>query len=99
MAVAVEHQAALMLGGLGWHEPHVGPGDCLTNRLSASAASFLCRFDIGLHVRRRHQPHRMTKCLQLARPMVRSGASPDADEAWRQLLEERQDVTSLQLTT
>jgi hypothetical protein len=41
----------------------------------------------------------MTKCLQLARPMVRSGASPDADEAWRQLLEERQDVTSLQLTT
>ena len=31
----------------------------------------LLTFDIGLHVGRRHQPHGVTKCLQLARPMVR----------------------------
>src|SRR5436190_22839515 len=26
MAGAMEHQAALLLGRLGWHKPHVGPG-------------------------------------------------------------------------
>jgi hypothetical protein len=39
----------------------------------------------------------MAKCLQLARPMVRRGASLDANQAWRQLLKERQDVATLQL--
>jgi hypothetical protein len=27
--------------------------------------------DVGLHVGRRHQPHRMPQCLQLTGPMVR----------------------------
>jgi hypothetical protein len=36
MADAVEHQATLLLGGLGWYKPHNGPGDCLTNRLRIS---------------------------------------------------------------
>jgi hypothetical protein len=39
----------------------------------------------------------MAKCLQLARPMVRRCASLDANQAWRQLLKECQDVTTLQL--
>jgi hypothetical protein len=30
--------------------------------------------------------------------MVRRGASLDANQAWRQLLKERQDVATLQLT-
>ena len=30
--------------------------------------------------------------------MVRRGAGLDANEAWRQLLEERQDIATLQLT-
>ena len=30
--------------------------------------------------------------------MVRRGAGLDANQAWRQLLEERQDVATLQLT-
>jgi hypothetical protein len=38
----------------------------------------------------------MAKCLQLARPMVRRGASLDAKQAWRQLLKERQHVATLQ---
>ena len=36
MASAVKHQAALLLGCLGWHEPHVGSGDRLANRLGVS---------------------------------------------------------------
>src|SRR5260370_15100311 len=39
----------------------------------------------------------MAKCLEFARPMVRRGASFYADQACWQLLEERQDVTPLQL--
>jgi len=36
--------------------------------------------------------------LELARPMVRRGAGFDTDQTWRQLLEERQDIATLQLT-
>src|SRR6476469_6287816 len=77
-----------------------------TNRMLAlvTASDGLCirrvillPFDIGFDVGRRHQPYRMTKCLQLARPMVRRGASFDADQALRQLLEKRKDVPTLQL--
>ena len=96
MACAMKHQAALLLGRLGRHEPHVGSGDRFANRLCVSHV-ILLPFDVGLHVGRRHQSHRMTECLELARPMVRRGASLDANQAWRQLLKERQDVATLQL--
>src|SRR5882757_7673175 len=33
VACAVKHQTALLLRCLGWHKPHVGPGDCFANRL------------------------------------------------------------------
>jgi len=36
MACAMEHQAALLLGRLGRHEPHVRPGDRLADRLGIS---------------------------------------------------------------
>jgi hypothetical protein len=39
----------------------------------------------------------MAERLELARPMVRRGASFDADKAWWHLLEERQDAAALQL--
>ena len=54
--------------------------------------------DEGLHVGRRHQTHGMPKPLELARPMMRRSTGLDANQAWRQLLEERQDVAALQLT-
>ena len=41
MACAVQHQAALLLGSLGWHEPHVGPGDRLANGLCVSRVILL----------------------------------------------------------
>jgi hypothetical protein len=41
MACAMQHQAALLLGSLGRHEPHVGPGDRLTDRLGVSGIVLL----------------------------------------------------------
>ena len=41
MASAMEHQAALLLGGLGWHEPHVGTSDSLANGLCVSRVILL----------------------------------------------------------
>src|ERR1035437_7197437 len=96
MARAVQHQAALLLGSLGWHKPHVGPGDCLANGLCVSRV-ILLPLDVGLHIGRRHQPHGVTQCLEFARPMVRRGAGLYANQARRQLLEERQDIATLQL--
>src|SRR6266404_5383008 len=64
---------------------------------SASAASFFCRLNVGLHIGRWDQPHGVTQCLELARPVVRRGAGFDTDQTGRQLLEERQDVAALQL--
>ena len=96
MARTVEHQAALLLGSLGWHKPHVGPGDRLANGLCVSRV-ILLPLHVGLHVGRRHQPHRVTQCLELARPVVRRGTGLYANQARWQLLEERQDVAPLQL--
>jgi len=39
----------------------------------------------------------MTQCLELARPIVRRGAGFDTDQTRRQLLEEIQDIPTLQL--
>src|SRR3954452_20908097 len=97
MARAMEHQAALLLRRLGLHKPHVCPGDCFANGLGVSGIILLA-LDVGPHVGRRHQAHLVPERLELARPMMRCGASLDADQAGWQLLEERQDVATLQLT-
>src|ERR1039458_6565349 len=94
MAGAVQYQAALLLGGLGWYKPHVGPGDCLANGLRVSRIVLL-PLDIGLHIRWRDQPQGVTQCLQLALPVVRRRAGLDSDQTWRQLLEERQNIATL----
>jgi hypothetical protein len=96
MAGAVENQAALLLGGFGWDKPHVGPGDCLANGLCISRIILLA-LDVGLHIGRWDQPHGVTQCLELARPVVRRPAGFDTDQTWRKLVEERQDVAALQL--
>src|SRR5258706_2684522 len=96
MAGAMEHQATLLFGGLGWYKAHVGPGDCLANGLRVSRIVLL-PLDVGLHIGRWDQPHGVTQCLELARPVVRRGAGFDTDQTGRQLLEERQDVAALQL--
>ena len=47
MARAMKHQATLLFGRLGWHEPHVGPNDCLTDGLCVGRV-ILLPFDVGL---------------------------------------------------
>jgi len=54
MAGAVEHQPALLLRGLGLHEPHAWPADRFGHRLGVGGIVFL-PLDIGLHLGRRHQ--------------------------------------------
>ena len=94
----MEHQAALLLGSLGCNEPHIGPGDCLADGLCVGGV-ILVAFDVRLHVGRWHPSHGVAKCLELARPMMRRGASLDANQAWWQLLEEHQDGAALQAST
>jgi hypothetical protein len=96
MPCAVKHQAALLRRRLGGHKPHVGSGDSLTDGLCVSHV-ILLTLDVGLHVSWRHQPHRMAECLELARPVVRRGASLDPNQTCWQFLEERQDGATLQL--
>jgi hypothetical protein len=69
MARAMEHQPALLFGGLGWYEPHISSRNRLTDGLCVSSIVLL-PLDVRLHVGRRHQPHVMAECLQLARPMM-----------------------------
>src|SRR5215472_11058697 len=97
MARAVEHQATLLLERLGRHEPHVCSGDRFANRLGVCGI-ILLPLDVGPHIGRRHQTHRMTESLQFARPMMRRGAGFDANEARRYFLEEWQNVAALEST-
>ena len=46
MTCAMKHQTALLLRCLGGHKPHIGPGDCLADRLRISHIVFL-PLDVG----------------------------------------------------
>ena len=78
----MKRQVTLLLGRLGRDEPHVSPGDGLADRLRIGGIVLMV-LHIGLNVSWRHQPNLVTKRLQLARPVVRRGASLDANQAWR----------------
>src|SRR6516165_6955529 len=69
MARAMKRQAALLLGCLGLDKPHVRSGDRLADRLGVSGIVLL-PLDVGLHIRRRHQAHRMPKSLHAQEPAV-----------------------------
>ena len=69
MARAMKHQTTLLLGRLGRDERILALVTA-SQIASASAASFLLPFDVGLHVGRRHQAYGVTKLLKLARPMM-----------------------------
>ena len=94
----VQRQAVLVLWRLGRDKPHVWPGDRFADRLGISGI-VLMPLHIGLHVGRWHQANGVAKRLEFARPMMRRGAGLDTDQARRQLLEERQHVPALELTT
>src|SRR4051794_28582881 len=79
----MQHQHRLLLGILYRHEPHRrarnGLADCF--RISGIV---LVALDVGLHVGRRHQLHRMPQRRQLTRPMVRCRAGFHADQTRRE---------------
>jgi hypothetical protein len=80
MARAMERQTALLLRRPGGNEPHVRPGNRFADRLRIRGIVLL-PFNVGLHVGRRHQPHRVAERLKLPRPMVRRGTGLDAHQA------------------
>ncbi len=92
----MQHQTALLLGGLGLNEPHVCPSNCFADCRGVSGiilVSLHVRLDIGW----RHQAHGVAERLEFARPMMRRCAGLDPDETRRQLLEESNDIAALQL--
>jgi hypothetical protein len=80
----------------GRDKPHAWPGDRFADRLCVRSIVFL-PLDVGLHVGRRHQPHGMADCLELARPMMRRCAGFNANDARWQLLKKRQYIPALDL--
>jgi hypothetical protein len=56
----------------------------------------LVGLDVGLDVWRRHQARVMAEPDQLARPVVRPAAGLEADQAARQIGEERQHLAACQ---
>jgi hypothetical protein len=96
VAGPMQRQATLLLACFGCHKPHIGSGNRLTDRLGVNRI-VLMPLHIGRHVGRRHQANGVAKRLQFARPMMRRGTGFDADQARRQLLEERQNVAPLNL--
>src|SRR5215813_406077 len=97
MPGAMKRQATLLLRCLGLHEPHVRPANGLADRFCV-VGIVLLPLHIGLYVGRRHEPDLVTERLQFTRPVMGCGACFNADQARRQLLEERQHITALQLT-
>jgi len=78
VAGAVEHQAVLLFGRLGLHEPHAWPADRFADRLGVGSIVFL-PLDVELHIGRRYQSHGVADCLELTRPMI----GPDPADAYR----------------
>src|SRR5215470_14756175 len=97
MPCAMKRQTTLLLRCLGLYEPHVRPANGLTDRLCVGGIVLL-PLHVGLHISRRHEPDAVAERLKFTRPIMGRGAGLDANQAWRQLLKERQHITALQLT-
>ena len=67
--------------------------DGLANRLCINSIG-LAAFDIRLDVGCRHEPHIMTNCVQLTRPVMSRSACFDPDKATWQLLEELEQLSA-----
>jgi hypothetical protein len=93
---AMQDQHALLLFALHRHEAHVRPCHRLADRLGIGRV-VLAALEVGLDVARRHQPDLMAKRSQFPGPMVRGRAGLDADQAWRKVSEELQQLRPPQL--
>ena len=96
IACSMLHQLTLLLGRLDRYEPHGWTPHRLADRLGVGGI-VLVALDVGLHILRRHQTNLMPELRQLARPIMRRGASLHADQARRQSFEERYHLAAAKL--
>src|SRR5262252_4647463 len=87
----VQHQGGLLLLRLDRNKPHRWSRHCLADRRRIVRV-VLATLEIGLHIARRHQLHRVAKCLQLATPVMGRGTGLDADQARLQAGKELQQL-------
>jgi hypothetical protein len=92
----VQHQHGLLSLRLHRNEAHRRPRYRLHDRLRIGGVG-LAPLHVSLHVCRRHQPDLVTQCHQLARPMMRRGASLHANQTRRQRGEEGEHLPATEL--
>lgn len=92
----VQGKDRLLLNVLHRDEAHVRPPDRFANDLCVGRI-VLVGLDVGLDELRGHQPHRVAHALQLSTPVVRATASLHANQARRQVEEERGHLIAPQL--
>jgi len=91
VAHPVHHQGRLLRLGRPRNEPHAWPRYRFAAALGGGGV-VLVGLAVGLHVLRRHRPHLVAQPGQLARPKMRAAAGLHADQAARQVGEERQHL-------
>jgi len=96
LAGAVQGQHRLLPGVLDRHEAHVGTPHGLANRLGVRRV-VLVRLHVRLHELRGHQPDRVPQLAELLGPVMRAAAGFHADQARRQVGEERQQLRPFDL--
>jgi hypothetical protein len=82
LAHPVQRDHRLLLDRLNRHKAHVRPRHRFTDRLGIVAV-ILAILPVRGNELGRHELHRMTQTLELARPLVRTGAGFHPDEARR----------------
>src|SRR5262249_42319265 len=87
----VQHQGSLLLLRLDRNKPHRWSRHCLADRRRIVRV-VLATLEIGLHIARWHQLHRVAKCLQLATPVMGRRTGLDADQARLQAGKELQQL-------
>lgn len=92
VACSMHGERRLLFGRLYRHEPHRRPRHRLADRLGIIGVG-LTALDVGLHIGRRHETNIVPERNQLARPVMRRPARLHADQASRQLGEERQHLS------
>src|SRR5262245_61311336 len=93
LPAAMQHQAGLLLFGLGRDKSHRRPRDCFADCGSVVGIVFAA-LQIGFHVARRQQPHGVAKRLKPAAPIMCARTCLNADEAGWQAREELQQLRS-----
>src|SRR6516162_4564366 len=93
LPAAVQHQARLLLCRLRRHKSHRRSRDRLAD-CGCVVGIIFAALNVGLHVARRHQPHRVAERLKPAAPIMCGRTRLNADEAGRQGREELQQLCS-----